>query len=69
MLLILTKHPGDFSESGLSATVKHFPQKDASSQREILFFFLQGLTFCVCLFACLFVFISVNYENTLAKLK
>lgn len=53
MLLILTKHPGDSSESGLSGTVKHFPQKDASSQREILFF--PTRTDLLCVFVCLFV--------------
>lgn len=47
MLFMFTKHPGDSREPGLSGTVKRFPLKDGSSQREILFF-LQGLTFCVC---------------------
>lgn len=55
MLCMLTKHPGDSSESGFSGSVKHFPQKDASSQREILFFSYKDRPFvCVYLLVCLF---------------
>lgn len=58
---MLTKHPGDSREPGLSETVKHFPQKDGSSQEVNIFFPTRA--------DILFVVISVNYENALVILK